>query len=98
MTKNSVCPNEGEGKREDTRTTSGVTRADELLAESNLLAQHAKVTGFRSLQALAELKALDAFDQLELESFGAVPAPATGDVIALALTLEALEALRRGAS
>jgi len=96
MTKNSVCPNESEGKREETRPA--VTRAEELLAESNLLAQHAKVTGFRSLQALAELKALDAFDELELESYRGVAAPATGDVVALALTLEALEALRRGAS
>lgn len=96
MTKNSVCPKDGEGKREEPR--KGLTRAAELLAESNLLALHAQVTGFRSLQALAELKALDAFDELELESYRPSPAPARGDLVALGLTLEALEALRRGAS
>jgi hypothetical protein len=96
MTKNSLESKKGEGKRE--ATASGLTRAGELLEESNLLAEHARVTGFRSLQALAELRALDAFDELELESYAAVPAPARGDLVALALTLEALEALRRGSS
>lgn len=96
MTKNSLESNEAEGKREEPRT--GLTRSDELIAESNLLAMHGQVTGFRSLQALAELRMLDAFDALELESYAPTASPPTGDLVALALTLDALEALRRGAS
>jgi hypothetical protein len=94
MTKNSLKPKAAESKREEHRPS--LTRADELLAESNVIARHAEVTGFRSLRALAELRALDALDQLEIDAYAPAPQPARGDLVALALTLDALAVLRLG--